>query len=181
MVLDNIKKDQSPTKEYRQLAQVVEKRVGRGPTEIVSGWQSVLKNLLEKVNSYLKPGAMVTFQSLTPREKDHFTVFSSRVKISPACAAIFIPPSVRQQMMGGWAGDNPGTEPSDAGVIIASRPGNFSIIINVLFAHPPFTPAVDVYENGQLSAGYQYDSIEACQSELGEILDRHLGSSPADA
>ena len=178
--MDNSKKYQSSSQENRQLAQVVEKRVGRGPTEIVSGWQSILKDLLEKMKSYLIPGAVVTFQHLTPTERDFFQSLSSGVKIPRACAAVFMPPSVRKQMMGGWYGDNPSTGPSDAGVVVASRPGNFSVILNALFAHPPFTPAVDIYDNGQLSAGYQYNSIEACQSELGEIMERHLGSSPAD-
>jgi hypothetical protein len=181
MVMDNLKRNQSPSNENRQMAKVVEKRVGRGPTEIVSGWQSILEDLLEKMNSYLKPGAMVTFQHLTPTEKEFYTSLSSRVKIPNNCVAIFMPPSVRQQMMGGWSGDNPSTEPPDSGAVIASRPGNFNVIINVLFAHPPFTPAVDVYDKGQLSAGYQFNSIEACQSEFGEILERHLGNSPADA
>lgn len=180
MAMDNKKRNQSPSNMNREAAQVVERRVGHGPTEIVSGWQSILKDLLVKMNSYLRPGTMVTFQNLTPQETKFFSSLSKRIKVPRTCVAVFMPPSVRKQMMGGWSGDNLISGPSDAGVVVASRPGNLSVILNALFAHPPFTPAVDVYDNGHLLAGYQYVSIEACQSELGDILERHLGSSPAD-
>ena len=41
---------------------------------------------------------------------------------------------------------------SDAGVVIAARHGEFDVIVNALFACHPFTPAIDVYARGQLTA-----------------------------
>lgn len=165
--------------ENRRLAKVVEQRVGHGPTPIVSGWQMMLQDMLEKMNRYLKSGSIVTFQKLTPQETDFFSLLANKITVPHTAVAIFLPPSVRQQMLGGWSGDNKGVGPPDAGVMVASWADNYSVILNALFAYPPFTPAVDIYDQGQFSAGYQYDNIEACRSELSELLNRHLGSDPA--
>jgi hypothetical protein len=62
----------------------------------------------------------------------------------------------------------------DAGVVVASRHGEFDVIVNALFAFHPFTPAIDVYDRGQLIAGYQFETVDACLSELSNVLDRHL-------
>jgi hypothetical protein len=62
----------------------------------------------------------------------------------------------------------------DAGVVIASHHDDFDVIVNVLFAFHPFAPAIDVYERGQLVAGYQFETVDACIAELSTVLDRHL-------
>lgn len=174
MKADPFKSEQLVSNEYQRLATVVEQRVGHGPEEMVAGWQSVLKQLLEKMQSYLKPGYMVTFQKLTPQEMDFFKLLSTDVKVPIKSVAIFLPPSVRQQMLGGWSGENQDPGHPDAGVLVASRSENFDIILNALFAHPPYTPAVDVYDRGQFAAGYQYTTIGECRSEINDLLQRHL-------
>jgi len=63
----------------------------------------------------------------------------------------------------------------DAGVVVASHHDDFDVIVNVLFALHPFTPAIDLYDRGQLIAGYQFKSIDACIAELSTVLNRHLG------
>ena len=65
---------------------------------------------------------------------------------------------------------------SDAGVVIAARHGEFDVIVNALFACHPFTPAIDVYARGPLTAGYRFKSIDACVAELSTVLGRHLGN-----
>lgn len=168
------KNDQSVPKENQRLATVVEKRVGHGPGEMIAGWQSILKALLEKMSGYLRPGAMITFQNLSPQEINFFKRLSKAIEVPHSSVAIFLPPSVRHHMLGGWSGDNQKPGHSDAGVLVASRHEDFDIILNALFAHPPFTPAVDVYDRGQFAAGYQYTTIDECQSEISDLLQRHL-------
>jgi hypothetical protein len=41
-------------------------------------------------------------------------------------------------------------------------------------AKPPFTPAIDVYDNGQLLAGYVYNTIDECIDDLTKVLQIHL-------
>ena len=51
---------------------------------------------------------------------------------------------------------------------------NLSVVVNALLAKPPFTPAVDVYDDGQLLAGYVYYTIEECIGGLSDIFRTHL-------
>ena len=160
--------------ENRRLAQTVEQRAGAGPSEIVAGWQSMLQDMLIRMQPFLKPGSIVTFKQLLPDEKVFFNRLADEVTVPQVAQAFYLPPSVRHQMMGGGVGDNDDIGLSDAGVLVASRVDNHDVIVNALFARASCTPAVDVYEQGKLLAGYQYPNIDACRSELGTILKRHL-------
>jgi hypothetical protein len=72
--------------ENQRLARVVEQRVGVGQTEMVSGWQAVLNDLLSRMKPY-----------------------------------------------------------------------------------------INVYDRGQLMAGYQYATIDECRADLASVLGRYLG------
>lgn len=163
--------------ENRRLAQTIEQRTGTGHSEIVAGWQSLLQDMLIRMQPFLKPGSIVTFQQLLPDEKVFFDRLVDAVPVPTVAQAFYLPPSVRHQMLGGRAGDNNDIGLSDAGVLVASRIDNLDVIVNALFALASCTPAVDVYEYGQLVAGYQYLSIDGCRSELGTVLKRHLQQS----
>lgn len=64
--------------------------------------------------------------------------------------------------------------PPDKGTVLACKKGDSDVIINALFAKPPFTPAVDVYEHGQLIAGYVYNTIDECTDGISHVLRTHL-------
>ena len=165
----------------RKLAQVIEQRAGMGPSEIVAGWKAMLKGMLIRLQPFLNPGSIVTFQKLLSNEEAFFVRLVDEVPVPQAVQAFYLPPSVRHQMLGGQFGDSDGIGLSDAGVLVASRGDNHDIIVNALFALASCTPAVDLYERGKLVAGYQYLSIDACRSELGTILKRHLQPLSAGA
>jgi hypothetical protein len=78
-------------------------------------------------------------------------------------------------MLGENRGANGDPDQPDIGVVIASHYDAFDVIVNTLFAYHPFTPAIDVYDRGQLVAGYQYKGFDACIAELSDVLGRHLG------
>ena len=161
------------------LAHTVEQRTGVGPTEIVAGWQGVLVEMLEKMTPFLLPGALITFRTLTSHETSFFSRLREKASIHKSVTAFYLPPSVRHQMMGGDPDRFEQDRQVDAGALVASRPGNYSTIVNALFAHSPYTPAVDVYENGQLLAGYQFADIDTCVAEIGAIIERHLSDPSA--
>jgi hypothetical protein len=161
--------------ENQQKARVVEERAGVGTTEIVSGWQAILVDLLNRMKPFMRSGVIVTFQHLTTSEIDFFERLHREVGIPQSAAAIYLPPSVRGQMLGEKRVQNDASGQPDAGVVIAVRHGEFDVIVNALFAFHPFTPAIDVYERGQLIAGYQFKSINACIAEFSTVLGRHLG------
>ena len=158
-----------------RMARVVEERAGFGTTEIVTGWQAMLVDLLGRMKPFLKPGATVTFQHLTPSEITFFERLNNAVRIPRSATSIYLPPSVREQMLGEKPVIHDASGYPDAGVLIASRCDDFDVIVNALFAFPPFTPAIDVYDRGQLMAGYQFENVDACIADLSTVIDRHLG------
>jgi len=167
----------------RRVAEIIDQRVGAGESDLVVGWQQMLAGLLEKIAPFLSAGRLVTFRTLLPEEKTFFEALHRDVAVPGHVTAIFISPSVRHQMMGGQppAGGvaqaiQPPGSPPDAGILLACRANDHQTIVNVLFAHPPHTPAVDVYDQGRLIAGYSYASIPDCRIEIGIILGRHLSA-----
>ncbi len=120
--------------ENRRLAQTIEQRAGTGHSEIVAGWQSMLQDMLTRMQPFLKPGSIVTFQQLLPDEKVFFDRLVDEVPVPTVAQAFYLPPSVRHQMMGGQAGDSDDIGLSDAGVLVASRVDNHDVIVNALFA-----------------------------------------------
>lgn len=71
--------------------------------------------------------------------------------------------------------------PPDTGILLSSRANDYAVIVNALFAHPPFTPAVDVYSRGQLIAGYTYYNIEECVQALTALIRVHLSPPREEA
>ena len=66
--------------------------------------------------------------------------------------------------------------PPDEGIVLACRKNDFNVVINALLANPPFTPAIDVYDDGKLLAGYIYNTIDECIGNLTKVLQVHLQS-----
>jgi hypothetical protein len=159
----------------QRLAKVVEQRAGVGQTEMVSGWQALLNDLLIRMKPFMKPGFLVTFQNLTESEITFFERLHHEVRIPQSAIGLYLPPSVRKQMLGENRINNDIAGQPDAGVVVASHYAAFDVIVNALFAFSPFTPAVDVYDRGRLMAGYQYATIDECRADLASVLDRYLG------
>ena len=93
--------DGSSTNSDRRVASIIHHRVGAGENELVAGWQQMLAGLLEKMAPYLTAGRLVTFHTLLPDEKSFFETLHASVDVPGHVTALFISPSVREQMMGG--------------------------------------------------------------------------------
>ncbi len=172
----------------RQVVETIEGRVRAGKDPTVAGWQAMLSDFLQQMAPYMASGRLVTFQTLQPREKDFFRALHAAVRIPEGAAALYLPPSVRHQMLYGrqtnkasLLGNEDPDNPPDDGILLASRVGDDTVIVNALFAHPPFTPAVDVYDHGQLIAGYTFYTVEECVQAQTEVIRVHLSTPPAPA
>jgi hypothetical protein len=152
-----------------------------GSGELVSGWYRALKRQLGRLEPYLVPGRLVTFQQVNPEEKDFFEWLNQAVRVPETVCAVFIPPSVVQQaiwpLVAGSAADQDTGLYSiapDAGAVAAQRCGASKTIVNALFAFPPLAPGIDVYEDGRLLAGYTQKNQTACAQELTDVLATYL-------
>jgi len=167
--------------ENERIADEIENRSPAGPSDMVRGWQKLLEDVLVKTAPYMQPGRLVTFQKLRDDEKRMFEELHRAIRIPGGVSSIYLPPSVRYRMMYQRPGGDPPPlpdhspdRPPDMGVLLACRKEHLGVIVNGLLAKPPFAPAVDVYDDGQLLAGYVYHSIEECIAEFSGVLRNHL-------
>ena len=164
-----------------RIAGVIESRSPAGRNDSVEGWHNMLKNLLLQMNAHLAEGRLITFQTMKTRESAIFEKLHRKVAIPPAACAVYLPPSVRFQMLYERPQEEPqripehdSDNPPDEGIVLGYRKKDLNVVVNALLAKPPFTPAVDVYEDGQLLAGYVYNTIDECVGGLSDIFQTHL-------
>jgi hypothetical protein len=169
--------------ENERIADEIQNRSPAGPSDIVRGWQNLLGDLLVKTAPYMQPGRLVTFQKLRDDEKRMFEKLHRIISIPGGVSSIYLPPSVRYGMMYQRPDgetqplpDHSPDRPPDMGVLLACRKEHLGLIVNGLLARPPFAPAVDVYDDGRLLAGYVYHSIEECIAEFSSVLGNHFQS-----
>ena len=168
-----------------RIADIIESRSPAGKNESVRGWHNLLKKILHQMTPYLRESHLVTFRSLTDQETVFFEKLAGKISVPPSVAAIYMPPSVRYQMLYDRPAGEPqpipehsADNPPDEGIVLACRRADFKVVINALMAKPPFTPAIDVYDNGQLLAGYIFNSIDECIGDLTRVLRIHLQPEP---
>ncbi len=163
------------------IADIIENRSPAGPNDSVQGWHNLLKKILHKMAPYLRQGQLVTFRTITDQEGTFFERIRREISIPPCVTAIYMPPSVLYQMMYNRPASEPQPipehsqdNPPDEGIVLACKKNDVNVVINTLLAKPPFTPAIDVYDDGQLLAGYTYNTIDECVGDLTNVLQVHL-------
>ncbi len=163
--------------EARRISGIIEERTMPGSERVIIGWQAYLGEMLTRMRDYLAPGRLVTFERMQPEEKRFFESIHARTEIPEDVTAIFMPHSVMMQMMAAHP-DATGQEtlrrPTDAGVVLAARTEDHHVVMNAVFALPPYTPAIDIYRSGTLLAGYIYHTIDECVDNLSKIMSTHL-------
>ena len=166
---------------HSQIADIIESRSPAGRSDAVQGWHNQLKNLLKQMAPYLREGQLVTFQELTEQERLRFERLHQTVTVPTDVGALYLPPSVLFQMLyqrpKGEARAVPEyslENPPDEGIVLACRTSDINVVVNALLAKPPYAPAIDVYDDGQLLAGYVYNTIDECIANLEKIMRIHL-------
>lgn len=114
-------------------------------------------------------------------EKSFFEWLVNSVRVPEPVCGVFIPPSVVQQAMWSESRRNATDDTSglygispDAGAVVAIRCGELSTIVNALFAFPPLSPGIDVYQGGRILAGYTYNDHAECANGLSEAMHAFL-------
>ena len=163
-----------------KLAQAKEReqrRITAGADPKVAGWQCLLEGMLIRLEAFLAPGRLVTFQSLTPAESAFYQEVAAAINLPPDVCAVFIPPSVLQGMLFTRdSGPAPARLAGGAGIVLASRCREYAIVLNTLFALPPHAAGIDIYEEGGLLAGYSYRTIEECRENLSPVIRTYFKS-----
>ncbi len=176
------KNDMQDTNNLR-VVETIESRSPAGRHDAVQGWHNLLKNLLSKMAPYLRAGHLVTFRELKKQERLFFEERLQPINVPVSVNALYLPPSVRHQMLytrpsgkSRPVSEHSPDRPPDEGIILACRETDLHVVINALLAKPPFAPAIDVYEDGQLLAGYVFHTINECIADLSQVLQTYLAA-----
>ena len=158
-----------------------EKNLSGGSDTRAADWQRDLQQQLTRLEPYLIAGRIVTFARISREEKAFFEWLVDVVRVPEPVCAVFIPPSVVQHAM--WPGSRP-EDPDgesglyriapDAGAVVAVYCGNLTPIVNALFAFPPLSPGIDVYQGGRVLAGYTFQDHTECANGLSEAMRTYL-------
>ena len=81
------------------VAETISHRTGVGQNELIGGWHALLSDLLNSMRSYLMPAQIITFQHLSPQEKQQFQHIFNRVHVPDSACGVYLPSSVRNQLM----------------------------------------------------------------------------------
>jgi len=156
-------------------------RIRSGCDAVIAGWQCFLEEMLIRLEAFLIPGSLVTFQTLEPDERRLFERLHDSLILPPHVSGVFIPPSVLQGMipddyrnLDGHASAGIPRSPSDCGIVLACQHREYRLIINSLLALPPYSPGIDVYAEGDLLAGYAFASVSECQANLQPVIWTYL-------
>ena len=173
--------DRTGNTHNEHVAEIIESRSPAGRHDSVQGWHKLLKDFLSRMAPYLRKGHLVTFRRLKEPERLFFEKQLQRIKLPVAAQALYLPPSVRHQMLYQRPAGEPqpipehsADDPPDEGIVLACRNSDYNVVINCLLAKPPFAPAIDVYDDGRLLAGYVYNTIDECIDNVSEVLQTHL-------
>ncbi len=134
----------------------------------------MLVNLFHQLGPHLQPSKIVTFHGLNGKEQDMFVRIRQEVSFTSQACGVYLPPSVRNQLMYTNRGvEIPGEArvSTDDGVLLFSDISPHKTIVNTLLAHAPHAAATDVYQDGALIAGFVYNSTDECLSDIGQVVD----------
>ena len=158
-----------------------DKRIGTGCDPLIAGWQCFLEELLIRMETFLIPGNLVTFQSLEKHEQREFERLYGSIILPPHVSAVYIPPSVLKGLIpadyGRGADSRPAHIPNsrlNCGLVLACQHHEYRLIINALLASPPNEPGIDVYTEGELRADYGYATVGECQEYMQPVIWTHL-------
>jgi len=169
-----MKRSSNDGRNLAYIDQTISDRSGVGPNEMIRGWQSMLVNLFIQLGPHLRPSEIVTFHTLTEEEQHIFHRIVQTATFSSQACGVYLPPSVRNQLMYTNRGEDIPEEvlvANDDGVLLFSDIASHETIVNALLAHPPHAAAADVYQDGALVAGFVYSSTNECLEDIGQVVD----------
>jgi len=82
-----------------RIAEILDGRSPAGRNDSVQGWHNLFKKILLQMSPYLREGYLVTFRKIEQQESVIFEKLSQTVSVPISVSAIYLPPSVRFQML----------------------------------------------------------------------------------
>ena len=139
-------------------------------------WQGGLEEMLNVFLPHMEPGKLSPVQ---PLEENDFPVFMAAleaVDLSPNLHAAFLAPSIAGSVTPPESADE--LQRIDKGKpsykILIARPGKDLRILCAEISEHAKNPGVDIFQSGALIGTYNYDTSQACITDLTKVIRAHI-------
>lgn len=157
-----------------QIQELTRKRIKEGRDSRIAKWQGTLESLLIKRGGRLAPGEVRTVGSLSPEEVDRFQKLQIVLDLPPFVKAAFLPAKIASQVTPPSAPQivSGGVEKSQSNKMLVARADKR---VRILIAEiSPQGPGIDILEDANLLASYNYNTAEECVSDISKIIWIHF-------
>jgi hypothetical protein len=139
-------------------------------------WQGGLEEILNLFSPYMEPGKLIPVQPLEDEDLPVFMAALEAVDLSPNLVATFLPPSIAGSVTPPESADE--LQRIDKGKpsykILIARPGKDLRILCAEISEHAYNPGVDIFQSGALLGTYNYDTPQACITDLTKVIRSHM-------
>ena len=159
-------------KQLKEIQVRARERIDAGREPGVVHWQAALESMLTAVSPYLVPGEVVPAAAMSPDVSARFRDMERILDFSPFVCGVFLPPDLADTLSPEGIAHSLVRTARGSLKLLVTRVGDFNRIMTVEVA--PGSPGIDIFEDGVLLGGYDYESPEACMADLSKVVWIHL-------
>lgn len=166
--------DADAQEKISQIQELTRQRIKEGRDSRIAKWQGTLESLLVQRGGRLAPGEVRTVGSLSPEEVDRFQRLQIVLDLPPFVKAAFLPAKIASQVTPPSAPQivSGGVEKSQSNKVLVARADK---LVRILIAEISAQgPGIDILEDANLLASYNYNTAEECVSDISKIIWIHF-------
>ncbi len=166
--------DADAQKKIKRIQDITRQRIKMGRDSRIAKWQGTLESLLVRRGGSLVPGEVRTAGSLSPEEVARFQKLQIVLDLPPFVTAAFLPSKIAGQVVPPSAPHivSGGVEKNRSNKVIVARSDK---LVRILVAEiSPQGPGIDILEDANLLASYNYNTAEECVSDISKIIWIHF-------
>jgi hypothetical protein len=158
----------------KEIQDVTRKRIKMGRDARIARWQGTLESLLVQLSKRLVPGEVRAVESLNPDEVARFQKLQIILDLPPFVQAAFLPVRVAGQVTPPNAPQlvSGGVEKSRSNKVLVARRDKLARILIAEIS--PQGPGIDILEDANLLASYNYNTAEECVTDISKIIWIHF-------
>lgn len=158
----------------KEIQDVTRQRIKMGRDARIARWQGTLESLLVQLSKRLVPGEIRTMESLSPDEVNRFQKLQIILDLPPFVQAAFLPARVAGQVKPPNAPQlvSGGVEKNRSNKVLVARADKLARLLIAEIS--PQGPGIDILEDANLLASYNYNTAQECISDISKIIWIHF-------
>lgn len=159
-----------------QMAQKVKQWIDDKKDPRSAHWQVGIEAVMERFFPELVPGRLIPVYPLEEKDLLMFEKVLEQLDLSPGLLAAFLPPFVADSIIPpSLAKELVRIEKGKPSYkIIILRPGKEDRIMSIECSEYAIRPGVDIFQSGALLGSFNYETHNACISELPKVVRAHV-------